>query len=160
MWGILEFLFINMEVPIMPLERTLSIIKPDAVRKHLIGTILSRFEQAGLQPVAIKMLHLSSEQAAGFYAEHEGKEFYPSLIEFMTSGPIVVQVLQAENAISLYRETIGKTDPSEAAPGTIRADFAESTRFNAVHGSDSPVSAAREIAYFFSDDEICPVVAE
>ncbi|HEY5715816.1 MAG TPA: nucleoside-diphosphate kinase [Psychromonas sp.] len=144
----------------MPLERTLSIIKPDAVRKHVIGAILSRLEQVGLQPVAIKMVHLTSEQAAGFYAEHEGKEFYQALIEFMTSGPIVALVLQAENAITLYRETIGKTDPKQAAPGTIRADFAESTRYNAVHGSDCPASAAREIAYFFTDDEICPAVAE
>ena len=144
----------------MPLERTLSIIKPDAVRKHLTGTILSRFEQAGLQPVAIKMVQLSTEQAAGFYAEHEGKGFYAPLIEFMTSGPIVVQVLQAENAIPLYREIIGTTDPSQAAPGTIRADFAESMRYNAVHGSDSPASAAREIAYFFTDDEICPALAD
>lgn len=144
----------------MPLERTLSIIKPDAVGKHLIGTILKRFEQAGLQPVAIKMVRLTSEQAAAFYAEHEGKEFYPALIEFMTSGPIVVQVLQAENAINLYRETIGKTDPTKAAAGTIRADFAESKQANAVHGSDSPVSAAREIAFFFTDDEICLPTAD
>lgn len=144
----------------MPLERTLSIIKPDAVRKHLTGTILSRFEQAGLQPVAIKMVQLSTEQAASFYAEHEGKGFYAPLIEFMTSGPMVVQVLQAENAISLYRETIGTTDPSQAAAGTIRADFAESMRYNAVHGSDSPASAAREIAYFFTDDEICPALTD
>jgi len=140
----------------MPLERTLSIIKPDAVRKRLIGAIVTRFEKIGLQPVAIKMVQLTKEQAEGFYAEHEGREFYQPLIEFMTSGPIVVQVLQSENAISLYRETIGKTDPAQAAPGTIRADFAESTRYNAVHGSDSPISAAREIAYFFTDDEICP----
>jgi nucleoside-diphosphate kinase len=144
----------------MPLERTLSIIKPDAVRKHLIGTILQRFEEVGLQPVALKMVHLSKQQAAAFYAEHEGREFYQPLIEFMTSGPIVVQVLQAENAITLYRETIGKTDPAQAAPGTIRADFAESTRYNAVHGSDSPTSAAREIAFFFTDDEICLPTAD
>ncbi|HEY7866257.1 MAG TPA: nucleoside-diphosphate kinase [Psychromonas sp.] len=144
----------------MPLERTLSIIKPDAVRKHLIGTILQRFEQAGLQPVAIKMVQLTTEQAAAFYAEHEGREFYQPLVDFMTSGPMVVQVLQAENAISLYREMIGKTDPAQAAAGTIRADFADSTRYNAVHGSDSPVSAAREIAFFFTDDEICPPTAD
>lgn len=142
----------------MPLQRTLSIIKPDAVRKQLIGTILSRFEQAELTPVAIKMLHLSTEQAEGFYAEHKGKEFFAPLVEFMTSGPITVQVLQGENAISHYREIIGKTDPKQAAAGTVRADFAESMRFNAVHGSDSPESASREIAYFFADDEICPPV--
>lgn len=144
----------------MPLERTLSIIKPDAVRKHLIGTIIQRFEQAGLEPVALKMVQLTTDQAAAFYAEHEGREFYQPLVDFMTSGPMVVQVLQAENAINLYREMIGKTDPTQAAAGTIRADFADSTRYNAVHGSDSPVSAAREIAFFFSDDEICPPTAD
>lgn len=143
----------------MPLERTLSIIKPDAVRKQLSGTILGRFEQAGLIPVAVKMVHLNKEQAEGFYIEHQGKDFFDDLIEFMTSGPILVQVLQAENAISYYRELIGNTDPVLAAAGTIRSDFAQSKRYNAVHGSDSPSSAAREIAYFFSDDEICPPVA-
>lgn len=142
----------------MPLERTLSIIKPDAVRKQLIGTILNRFEQAELTPVAIKMLHLTQAQAEGFYAEHKGKEFFEPLIAFMTSGPITVQVLQGENAIAHYRDVIGKTDPAEAKAGTVRADFAESMRFNAVHGSDSPESASREIAYFFADDEICPPV--
>ena len=142
----------------MPLQRTLSIIKPDAVRKQLIGTILGRFEQAELTPVAIKMLHMTKAQAEGFYAEHKGKEFFEKLVEFMTSGPITVQVLQGENAISHYREVIGVTDPEKAAAGTIRADFAESTTFNAVHGSDSPASASREIAYFFTDDEICPPV--
>ena len=139
----------------MALERTLSIIKPDAVKKELIGTILARFEKAGLKPVALKMLKLTDLQAQGFYAEHEGKPFFESLVEFMTSGPIVVIVLEAENAISFYRETIGATDPTKAAKGTIRADFAESMRFNAVHGSDSPESASREIAYFFTDSEIC-----
>lgn len=142
----------------MPLERTLSIIKPDAVSKKLAGVILSRFEKAGLTLVAVKMLHMTKEQAEGFYAEHQGKEFFAPLVEFMTSGPILVQVLQAENAITVYRNLIGKTNPTEAAAGTIRADYAESTRYNAVHGSDSPASAAREIAYFFSDDEICPPV--
>jgi len=142
----------------MPLERTLSIIKPDAVRKHLTGTILVRFEQAGLVPVAAKMLRLTKEQAEGFYAEHREKPFFGSLIEFMTSGPILVQVFQAENAIARYRDVIGNTDPELAAPGTIRADFAECKQENVVHGSDSPVSAAREIAYFFSDDEIFPPV--
>ncbi len=144
----------------MPLERTLSIIKPDAVRKDLIGTIIARFQDAGFKPVAIKMLHLTEKQAQGFYAEHEGKEFFEPLVEFMTSGPIVVLVLQAEDVITHYREVIGKTDPQEATAGTIRADFAESMRYNAVHGSDSPVSASREIAYFFADDEICPPVAQ
>ena len=142
----------------MPLQRTLSIIKPDAVRKQLIGTILGRFEQAGLTPVAIKMVHMSEAQAEGFYAEHKEKEFFAELVKFMTSGPVTVQVLQGENAIAHYREVIGKTDPKEADAGTIRADFAESKRFNAVHGSDSPESASREIAYFFADDEICPPV--
>jgi len=142
----------------MPLQRTLSIIKPDAVRKQLIGTILGRFEQAALTPVAIKMVHMSEAQAEGFYAEHKGKEFFPELVKFMTSGPVTVQVLQGENAIAHYREVIGKTDPAEADAGTVRADFAESKRFNAVHGSDSPESASREIAYFFADDEICPPV--
>jgi len=143
----------------MPLERTLSIIKPDAVRKQLTGTILVRFEQAGLIPVAAKMLQLTKEQAEGFYAEHREKAFFDSLIKFMTSGPILVQVFQAENAINRYRDVIGKTDPQLAAPGTIRADFADSKQANTVHGSDGPVSAAREIAYFFSDDEICPPAA-
>ncbi|MEI6896363.1 MAG: nucleoside-diphosphate kinase [Psychromonas sp.] len=142
----------------MPLQRTLSIIKPDAIRKQLIGTILGRFEQAGLTPVAIKMMHLTQAQAEGFYVEHKGKPFFDDLVEFMTSGPITVQVLQGENAINRYREVIGKTDPAQATAGTIRADFAASMRFNAVHGSDSPESASREIAYFFKDDEICPPV--
>jgi len=146
------------KVIIMPLQRTLSIIKPDAVRKQLIGTILARFEQAELTPVAIKMVHMTQAQAEGFYAEHKGKEFFAPLVEFMTSGPVTVQVLQGENAITHYREVIGATDPSKAAAGTIRAEFAESMRFNAVHGSDSPESASREIAYFFADDEICPPV--
>lgn len=140
----------------MPLQRTLSIIKPDAVRKQNIGAILGRFEQAGLTPVALKMIQMTTEQAEAFYAEHKGREFYEPLVEFMTSGPITVQVLQGEDAITHYRDVIGKTDPTQAAPGTIRADFAESTRLNAVHGSDSPESAAREIAFFFADDEICP----
>lgn len=139
----------------MSLERTLSIIKPDAVSKNLIGTILQRFESANLTLVAAKMLHMSREQAEGFYAEHKGKAFYEPLVDFMTSGPIMVQVLQGTNAIQAYRELIGKTDPSEAAAGTIRADFAESTRYNAVHGSDSPESASHEIAFFFADNDIC-----
>jgi len=140
----------------MPLQRTLSIIKPDAVSKNLIGTILQRFENADFTIVAAKMLHLTKAQAEAFYAEHEGREFYAPLVEFMTSGPIMVQVLESEDIILNYRELIGKTDPEQAAPGTIRADFAESTRYNAVHGSDSPESASREIAFFFADEEICP----
>lgn len=143
----------------MSLERTLSIIKPDAVSKNLIGAILQRFENANFTIVAAKMLQLTKEQAEAFYAEHEGREFYAPLIEFMTSGPIMVQVLEGENIIPSYRELIGKTDPAQAAPGTIRADFAESTRYNAVHGSDSPESASREIAFFFADEEICPATA-
>lgn len=142
----------------MPLQRTLSIIKPDAVRRNLIGTILARFEEAQLTPVAIKMLHLTEAQAQGFYAEHKGKPFFDELVEFMTSGPITVQVLQGEDAITHYREVIGKTDPKLADAGTVRSDFAESIRFNAVHGSDSPESASREIAFFFTDAEICPPV--
>ena len=136
-------------------ERTLSIIKPDAVRKNQIGEILVRIENEKLTPVAMKMLHLTQTQAEGFYAEHHGKEFFEKLITFMTSGPILVQVLEATNAVTHYRDLIGCTDPHEANKGTIRADFAESKSFNAVHGSDSLSSAAREINYFFSDDEIC-----
>ncbi|MEJ2764289.1 nucleoside-diphosphate kinase [Photobacterium sp. MCCC 1A19761] len=140
----------------MTTERTLSIIKPDAVQRDLIGAIYQRIETAGLKIVAAKMLHLDAAKAQGFYAEHEGKPFYDGLVEFMTSGPVMVQVLEGENAIARYRELMGKTNPEEAACGTIRADYAESMRFNSVHGSDSPTSAAREIAYFFADDEICP----
>lgn len=138
------------------LERTFSIIKPDAVKRNLIGKITSRFESRGLRVVASKMLHLSEKQAAGFYAEHEGRPFYEPLIAFMTSGPIIVQVLEGENAIALNREIMGKTNPEEAAEGTIRKDLAINMRENSVHGSDSPESAAREIAYFFSQIELCP----
>lgn len=140
----------------MAIERTLSIIKPDAVGKNLIGKIVGRFEDAGLKVVAMKMLHLSQEQAEGFYAEHKGRPFFEPLVAFMTSGPVIVQVLEGENAILANRELMGATNPQEAAPGTIRADFATSIDENAAHGSDSPESAAREVAYFFSDDEICP----
>ncbi|HSG60272.1 MAG TPA: nucleoside-diphosphate kinase [Pseudomonadales bacterium] len=140
----------------MALERTLSIIKPDAVAKNAIGEIYSRFEKAGLQIVASKMLHLSREQAEGFYAEHKERPFFGALVEFMTSGPVTVQVLEGENAVLKNRELMGATNPKEAAPGTIRADFAESIDANAVHGSDSTTSAAREVAYFFADNEICP----
>lgn len=140
----------------MAVERTLSIIKPDAVAKNVIGKIISRFEDAGLRIVAAKMLHLTQEQAEGFYAEHKERPFFADLVAFMTSGPVVVQVLEGENAIALNRELMGATNPKEAAKGTIRADFAESIDANAVHGSDSPASAEREIAYFFKDSEICP----
>ena len=136
------------------MEMTLSIIKPDAVSKNVIGKIVQRFEDAGLKIVASKMLHLSVEKARGFYAEHEGKPFFKALVEFMTSGPVIVQVLAGENAITLNRELMGNTNPEEAETGTIRADFAESIDANAVHGSDSPISAQREIEYFFESTEI------
>jgi nucleoside-diphosphate kinase len=139
----------------MAVERTLSIIKPDAVAKNVIGAIYSRFEQAGLCVVAAKMLRLSREQAEGFYAEHKGRPFFPALIDFMTSGPVTVQVLEGENAVLKNRELMGATNPQNAEPGTIRADFAESIDANAVHGSDSSASAAREIAYFFATSELC-----
>ena len=140
----------------MAIERTFSIVKPDAVKRNLIGAIYQRIEQAGLRIVAAKMLHLTEEQASGFYAEHEGKEFFPALKEFMTSGPIMVQVLEGEDAICRYRELMGKTNPEQAACGTLRADFALSMRHNSVHGSDSPASAAREIEFFFPASEIHP----
>jgi len=140
----------------MAIERTLSIIKPDAVAKNVIGEIYARFEQAGLRIVASKMLQLTNESAGGFYAEHQGKGFYGDLIEFMTSGPVMVQVLEGENAVATNRELMGATNPAEAAPGTIRADYANSIDANAVHGSDSPTSAEREVNYFFKPEEICP----
>jgi len=140
----------------MAIERTLSIVKPNAVKKNIIGEIYGRFEKAGLNIVAARMLHLDDDKAGGFYAEHKGKPFYDELVEFMTSGPIVVQVLEAENAIELNRTIMGATNPADAAEGTIRKDFGDSLGENAVHGSDSPVSAVREIQYFFSDEEICP----
>lgn len=139
----------------MATERTLSIIKPDAVGKNVIGKIFSRFESNGLRVVAARMMRLSEAVAGGFYAEHKGRPFYPALIEFMTSGPVMVQVLEGENAVAKNRELMGATNPKEAAPGSIRADFAETIDANAVHGSDSPASAAREIAYFFAESEIC-----
>ncbi|WP_251977380.1 nucleoside-diphosphate kinase [Salinicola avicenniae] len=140
----------------MATERTLSIIKPDAVAKNVIGDIYSRFEKAGLRIVAAKMQQLTQEQAEGFYAEHKERGFFNDLVSFMTSGPVVVQVLEGEGAIAKNRELMGATNPKEAEAGTIRADFASSIDANAVHGSDAPESAAREISYFFSDDEICP----
>ena len=139
----------------MAVERTLSIIKPDAVAKNVIGEIVTRFEKAGLQVVAAKMLKLDDEKAGGFYAEHKERPFFGDLVGFMTSGPVVVQVLEGENAIAQNRELMGATNPKEADAGTIRADFAESIDANAVHGSDSAESAAREIDYFFNAEEIC-----
>lgn len=139
----------------MAQERTFSIIKPDAVAKNVIGQIYSRFEQADLKIVAAKMLHLTKEQAEGFYAEHSERGFFGDLVAFMTSGPVIMQVLEGENAVLKHREIMGATNPKEAAPGTIRADFAASIDENAVHGSDAVESAAREIAYFFSAEEVC-----
>lgn len=140
----------------MAIERTFSIIKPDAVGKNVIGQILSRFEAAGLQIIASKMLHLTNEQAGGFYAVHKERPFYQDLVKFMTSGPVIVQVLEGEDAIKLNRKIMGATNPQEAEPGTIRADFASTVDENAVHGSDAPKTAAQEIKFFFSDDELCP----
>jgi nucleoside-diphosphate kinase len=140
----------------MATERTLSIIKPDAVAKNVIGEIYSRFEKAGLKIIAAKMLQLSQEQAEGFYAVHKERPFFKDLVEFMTSGPVVVQVLEGENAIAKNREIMGATNPKEAAPGTIRADFASTIDENAVHGSDGPDTAKNEVTYFFNDNEICP----
>lgn len=139
----------------MAVERTLSIVKPDAVAKNLIGEICSRFENNGLAILASKMLRLSEGQAQGFYAEHAGKPFYDDLVVYMTSGPVVIQVLEGEGAVALNRKLMGATNPADADPGTIRADFAESLEANAVHGSDSITSAAREVEYFFNDEEIC-----
>jgi nucleoside-diphosphate kinase len=140
----------------MAIERTLSIIKPDAVGKNVIGEIYSRFEKAGLSVVAAKMVQLSAESAGGFYAEHKERGFFADLIAFMTSGPVMIQVLEGEGAVAQNRDLMGATNPAEAKPGTIRADFAKSIDANAVHGSDSAQSASREIAYFFNNDEICP----
>ena len=140
----------------MAVEQTISIIKPDAIAKNVIGQIYDRFEKAGLQVVAAKMLHLSKEQAEGFYAVHKERPFYNDLVSFMTSGPVMVQVLEGENAIARNREVMGATNPAEAAAGTIRADFASSIEENAVHGSDAPDTAATEIAYFFGNDGVCP----
>ncbi len=140
----------------MAIERTLSIIKPDAVAKNVIGEIYSRFEKAGLKIVAARMIHLSQAQAEGFYAEHKARPFFADLVSFMTSGPVMVQVLEGEDAVLKNRELMGATNPAEAQAGTIRADFAQSIDENAVHGSDSTESAQREIAYFFTEEQICP----
>ena len=138
----------------MTIQRTLSIIKPDATSKNIIGKIIDRFEENGLKVVAGKLIHMDQANAAGFYAEHEGRPFFPNLVEYMTSAPVFVQVLEGDNAVLKNRELMGATNPSEADPGTIRADFAETIDANAVHGSDSEDSAAREISYFFDDSEI------
>ena len=138
----------------MAVERTLSIIKPDAVGKNVIGKIISRFEDGGLRVVAAKMVQLTEETAGGFYAEHRERGFFKDLVGFMTSGPVVVQVLEGENAVAKYREIMGATNPANAAPGTIRKEFAESIEANSVHGSDSLENARNEISFFFKDSEI------
>ncbi len=140
----------------MAVERTFSIIKPDAVGKNVIGEIYSRFEKNGLKIVAAKMLHLTKEQAEGFYGVHKERPFFNDLVAFMISGPVVVQVLEGENAVLKNRELMGATNPAEADAGTIRADFADSIDENAVHGSDATETAKEEITFFFSDDELCP----
>lgn len=137
-------------------ERTLSIIKPNAVAQNVIGEIYSRFEKAGLRIIAARMAHLSREEAGDFYAEHKERPFFGELVDFMTSGPVMIQALEGEDAVAKNRDLMGATDPKKAAPGTIRADFATDMSANAVHGSDAPESAAREIAFFFSSDAICP----
>jgi nucleoside-diphosphate kinase len=140
----------------MAVEQTLSIIKPDGVEKNLIGEIYGRFEKAGLKIVAARMMHLSQEQAEGFYAVHKERPFYNDLVSYMTSGPVVVQVLEGDDAINRNREIMGATNPDDAAPGTIRKDFAASIEENVVHGSDGPDTAAQEIAFFFGDGGVCP----
>ena len=139
----------------MAMERTFSILKPDAVAKNVIGEIVSRFEKAGLRIVASRMEQLTVDKAKGFYAEHDGKGFFEDLVNYMSSGPVIVQVIEGEGAIALNRQLMGATNPADADAGTIRADFAESIEANAVHGSDSPESAAREISYFFEPDQLC-----
>ncbi|VAX10683.1 Nucleoside diphosphate kinase [hydrothermal vent metagenome] len=139
----------------MAIERTLSIIKPDAVGKNVIGKIYSRFEKVGLRIVAARMMQLSREKAEGFYAVHKERPFFNDLVEFMISGPVIVQALEGENAVAAHREIIGATNPAEAAAGTIRADFAKTVDENAVHGSDAAETAATEIAYFFSESDLC-----
>jgi nucleoside-diphosphate kinase len=149
--GVVVFYSLKYLEFLMAVQRTLSIIKPDAVAKNVIGEIYSRFEKAGLRIVAAKMLHLTKEQAGGFYDVHKERPFFKDLVEFMTSGPVMVQVLEGDEAIAKNREVMGATNPKEAAPGTIRADFAVSIDENAVHGSDAPETAAREVAFFFPE---------
>jgi nucleoside-diphosphate kinase len=139
----------------MAMERTFSILKPDAVAKNVVGEIVSRFEKAGLSIVASRMEQLTVDKAKGFYAEHEGKGFFEDLVNYMSSGPVIVQVIEGEGAIALNRQLMGATNPADADAGSIRADFAESIEANAVHGSDSPESAAREISYFFEPGQLC-----
>ena len=140
----------------MAIERTLSIIKPDGVEKNLIGEIYRRFEEAGLRIVGARMLHLGREQAEGFYAVHRERPFFNDLVSYMTTGPVVVSVLEGDNAVAMHRDLMGATDPAKADPGTIRADFASSIEENVVHGSDGPDTAAAEIAFFFGADGVCP----
>jgi nucleoside-diphosphate kinase len=140
----------------MSVEQTLSIIKPDGVQKNLIGEIYGRFEKAGLQIVAARMMHLTKEQAEGFYAVHKERPFYQDLVAYMTSGPVIVQVLEGDGAIDKNREIMGATNPDDAAPGTIRKDFAASIEENVVHGSDGPDTAAQEIEFFFGGGGVCP----
>jgi len=140
----------------MAIERTLSIIKPDGIEKNLIGEVYRRFEAAGLQIIAARMLHLTEAQAGAFYAVHRERPFYADLVAYMTSGPVMVQVLEGENAVAKHREVMGATDPAKADPGTIRADFAKSIEENVVHGSDAPETARQEIAFFFAGTDICP----
>lgn len=142
----------------MAMQRTCSIIKPDAVAKNVIGEIYARFEKVGLRIVAAKMMHLTKQQAESFYAVHKERPFYDDLVAFMMSGPVMVQVLEGDDAIAKNREVMGATNPAEAAPGTIRADFADSIDANAVHGSDAAETAAVEIAFFFAEDQLCPRV--
>lgn len=138
----------------MALERTFSIVKPDATKRNITGKVIDRLESAGLRVIASKRIHMTKEQAEGFYAVHKERPFFGELVSFMTSGPVIVQVLEGEDAIAKNREVMGATNPADAAPGTIRADFAESIEANSVHGSDAPETAAEEIKFFFSDDEI------
>ena len=140
----------------MATERTLSIVKPDGVEKNIIGEIYRRFEQSGLRIIASRMMHLSAQQAGNFYAVHRARPFYDDLVSYMSSGPIVVQVLEGDDAIAANRDIMGATNPADADPGTIRADFAASIEENVVHGSDGPDTARDEIAFFFSDDQLCP----
>ncbi len=140
----------------MAIERTFSIVKPDGVEKNLIGEVYRRFEAAGLKIVAARMLHLTREQAEGFYAVHRERPFYNDLVNYMTSGPVMVQALEGENAVAKNREIMGATNPTDAHPGTIRADFAASIEENVVHGSDAPETAREEISFFFSEDQVCP----